>query len=356
MGYTKSALNSVAKPPNPSLPFLRANYAWVYDDWVQILVIKYMNFPWAIAHNAAIAAACPRSRPLFPPSDPRDHWKMTKVDFPRSWLSDRDHARKYGVLQYDGEKEDILSCGFILVVLLAAYLQFHDANLIVMYKKITKGDFKCPEYFPSVATKLLSRILDPNPFSRITLAKPMNNNWFKKGFKQIDKPPILEQEQDKSPCSVFNIVDDSDVESSSGHKEQSSSTMKPTCLNAFDIISLSPAFDLCSLFEKDKSCRSDARFTTQNSASTIVSRLQEVASMRSFKVKKKNRTVKMQRSKEGRKGKLAIDAEIFEITLAFHVVEVKKKSGGTAEYRKFCDQGLKPSLNDRVWTWKGNEQ
>ncbi|XP_047267478.1 CBL-interacting protein kinase 5-like [Capsicum annuum] len=265
-------------------------------------------------------------------------------------------ARKYGVLQYDGEKEDILSCGFILVVLLAAYLQFHDANLIVMYKKITKGDFKCPEYFPSVATKLLSRILDPNPFSRITLAKPMNNNWFKKGFKQIDKPPILEQEQDKSPCSVFNIVDDSDVESSSGHKEQSSSTMKPTCLNAFDIISLSPAFDLCSLFEKDKSCRSDARFTTQNSASTIVSRLQEVASMRSFKVKKKNRTVKMQRSKEGRKGKLAIDAEIFEITLAFHVVEVKKKSGRTAEYRKFCDQGLKPSLNDRVWTWKGNEQ
>ncbi|KAF3649004.1 CBL-interacting protein kinase 18 [Capsicum annuum] len=281
------------------------------------------------AHNAAIAAACPRSWPLLPPSDPRDHWKMTKVDFPRSWLSDRDHA---------------------------AYLQFHDANLIVMYKKITKGDFKCPEYFPSVATKLLSRILDPNPFSRITLAKPMNNNWFKKGFKQIDKPPILEQEQDKSPCSVFNIVDDSDVESSSGHKEQSSSTMKPTCLNAFDIISLSPAFDLCSLFEKDKSCRSDARFTTQNSASTIVSRLQEVASMRSFKVKKKNRTVKMQRSKEGRKGKLAIDAEIFEITLAFHVVEVKKKSGRTAEYRKFCDQGLKPSLNDRVWTWKGNEQ
>ncbi|KAF3632025.1 CBL-interacting protein kinase 5 [Capsicum annuum] len=76
--------------------------------------------------------------------------------------------------------------------------------------------------------------------------------------------------------------DDSDAESSSGHKEQSPSTMKPTCLNAFDIISLSPAFDLSSLFEKDKSCRSDARFTTQNSASTIVSRLEEVASMGSF--------------------------------------------------------------------------
>lgn len=64
----------------------------------------------------------------------------------------------------------------------------------------------------------------------------------------------------------------------------------------------------------------------------------------------------MQGSKEGRKGQLAIDAEIFEITPAFHVVEVTKKSGDTAEYRKFCDQGLKPSLKDIVWTCQGNEQ
>lgn len=76
--------------------------------------------------------------------------------------------------------------------------------------------------------------------------------------------------------------------------EQSPSTMKPTCLNAFDIISLSPAFDLSSLFKKDKICRSDVRFTTQNSASTIDSRLEEVAYMGIFKVKKKDRTVKMQ--------------------------------------------------------------
>ncbi|KAF3612419.1 hypothetical protein FXO38_36850 [Capsicum annuum] len=83
----------------------------------------------------------------------------------------------------------------------------------------------------------------------------MKNNWFKKGFKQIDKPPILDQEQDKSPRSIFNTVDDSDAESSSGLKEQTPSTMNPAFLNAFDIISLSPAFDLSSLFEKDKNCR-----------------------------------------------------------------------------------------------------
>ncbi|OIS98307.1 PREDICTED: CBL-interacting protein kinase 5-like [Nicotiana attenuata] len=256
---------------------------------------------------------------------------------------------------YDGEKADIWSCGVILFVLLAGYLPFHDSNLMEMYKKISKGEFKCPEYFPPEVKKLLSRILDPNPCSRITLAKLMENHWFKRGYKQIDKTPILDQVQDNSPRSIFDIVDDSDAECSSGRKEQSS-TMKPTCLNAFDIISLSPGFDLSSLFEKDKSYRSEARFTTQKPASTIVSKLEEVASMGSFKVKKKDGMVKMQGSKEGRKGQLAIDAEIFEITPTFHVVEVSKKSGDTAEYRKFCDQGLKPSLKDIVWTWQGSEQ
>ncbi|CAN4116598.1 unnamed protein product [Withania somnifera] len=222
---------------------------------------------------------------------------------------------------YDDEKADIWSCGVILFVFLAGYLPFHDANLMEMYKKISKGDCICPEYFPF---------------------ELMSNTWLKKGFKQIDKTPIFDKEPEESPRSVFDVVDDLDAECSSGHKEQSSSTMKPTCLNALDIISLSPGFDLSSLF------------TTQNSASTIVSRLEKVASMGSFK--KKDKTVKMQGSKEGRKGQLAIDAEIFEITPAFHVVEVTKKSGDTTEYGRFCDQGLRPSSKDIVWTWRGNEQ
>uniref|UniRef100_M1CJG5 non-specific serine/threonine protein kinase n=1 Tax=Solanum tuberosum TaxID=4113 RepID=M1CJG5_SOLTU len=251
---------------------------------------------------------------------------------------------------YDGEKADIWSCGMILFVLLAGYLPFHDTNLMEMYKKISKGIFKCPEYFPYEVKKLLSRILDPNPFSRITLAKLMDNNWFKKGFKQIDKSLILDQEHDDdSPRSVFDIVDDSDAECSSGHKEQNSSAiMKPTFLNAFDIISLSPGFDLSSLFEKDKSHRLDARFTTQKSTPTIVSRLEEVASMESFKVKKKDGTVKMQGSKEGRKRAISNSCRDIWDYSSFPCCTSDKK------IRRYCR--IQPSLKDIVWTWLGNEQ
>ncbi|KAL0300659.1 UNVERIFIED_CONTAM: CBL-interacting protein kinase [Sesamum radiatum] len=263
---------------------------------------------------------------------------------------------------YDGEKADIWSCGVILFVLLAGYLPFHDSNLMEMYRKISKGEFKCPQWFPPEVRKLLSRILDPNPSTRITVIRIMENSWFRKGFKRIVTPD-LDLDEDQSPRSILEI-DDSDTEScsgmsSSGKKKedaQPAGAKKPNCLNAFDIISLSPGFDLSGLFEKDRnnSSKCEAWFTTQMPPSMVVSKLEELAVMESFKIKKKDGIVKMQGSKGGRKGQLAIDAEIFEVTPSFHMVEVKKTAGDTMEYVKFRDQELKPSLKDVVWSWEGS--
>ncbi|CDO96812.1 unnamed protein product [Coffea canephora] len=260
---------------------------------------------------------------------------------------------------YDGEKADIWSCGVILFVLLAGYLPFHDTNLMEMYKKISRGEFKCPQWFPPEVKKLMSRILDPNPCTRMPLSKIMENSWFKKGFKQIAIPiPDLDGadwEEFESPRGVLDIHDlcNSDSEGIHQHKEEViTRTMKPTCLNAFDIISLSPGFDLSGLFIKDVNCKSEARFTTQMPPSMVVAKLEEIAAIDSFKVKKKDGMVKLQGNKGGRKGLLAIDAEIFEVTPSFHMVEVKKRAGDTMEYKKFCDQELRPSLKGIVWDWQ----
>lgn len=258
---------------------------------------------------------------------------------------------------YDGAKADIWSCGVVLYVLLAGHLPFNDQNLIEMYKKISKGEFKCPQWFPSEVRKLLSKILDPNPNTRINVAKIMDNSWFRKGFKPIETPT--------SPVNKNKLISDvhaafatSDCEEGAKSEAECSSTMKPSNMNAFDIISsLSDGFDLSPLFEKDVNERPQARFTTTKPASTIVSKFEEIArTEQRFRCVKKDGTLKLQGSKEGRKGQLAIDAEIFEITPAFYVVEMKKTSGDTLEYKEFYNQDLKPSLKDIVWTWQGGEQ
>lgn len=265
---------------------------------------------------------------------------------------------------YDGEKADIWSCGVVLFVLLAGYLPFHDSNLMEMYRKISKGEFNYPQWFPPEVRKLLSRILDPNPRLRITLSKLMDNSWFKKGFKPVEKPVVNDGENDITPRSLldFNAAFESDSsEGSYGKRVDQATTsgtatspIRPTCLNAFDIISLSPGFNLSGLFEREQGQKAEEpRFTTMKPPSDIVSKLEEIAMLERFRVKKKDGVVKLQGSKEGRKGQLAINAEIFEVAPLLHMVEVKKVAGDTLEYREFCDQGLKPCLKDIVWAWQG---
>ncbi|KAA8517515.1 hypothetical protein F0562_017855 [Nyssa sinensis] len=250
---------------------------------------------------------------------------------------------------YDGSKADIWSCGVILYVLLAGYLPFHDSNLMEMYKKIGKADFKCPNWFPPEVRRLLSKILDPNPNTRISIAKIMENSWFRKGFDskkvemEVKKPASLDAN------AVFG------PEESSTSVEAKEELAKPSNLNAFDIISFSAGFDLSGLFEENDQ-KKQVRFTSRQPAKTIISKLEDLAKHLRLKVKKKDAgLLKLEGSKEGRKGVLSIDAEIFEITPTFHLIEVKKSGGDTLEYQNIMKQYLRPGLKDIVWSWQGDQ-
>jgi len=63
----------------------------------------------------------------------------------------------------------------------------------------------------------------------------------------------------------------------------------------------------------------------------------------------------MESSKQGRKGVMSIDAEVFHITQNFHLVEIKKTNGDTLEYQKVMKQGMRPALKDIVWAWQGEQ-
>ncbi|KAK6129475.1 hypothetical protein DH2020_036788 [Rehmannia glutinosa] len=207
---------------------------------------------------------------------------------------------------YDGSKADIWSCGVILFVLLSGYLPFHDSNLMEMYRKIGKAEFKCPNWIPPDVRKLISKILDPNTNKRISISKIMENSWFRKGF------------QSKSTINVSSDLRPNVNEPLVGTDEDTKAELaKPAHMNAFEIISLSAGFDLSGLFE-DSDRRKEVKFTSNQPATTIISKFEGLAERLKMKVKKKDGGFfKFEESKEGRKGVLSIDAEIFEVAPIF---------------------------------------
>uniref|UniRef100_A0A5B6Z2B7 non-specific serine/threonine protein kinase n=1 Tax=Davidia involucrata TaxID=16924 RepID=A0A5B6Z2B7_DAVIN len=245
---------------------------------------------------------------------------------------------------YDGAKADLWSCGVILFVLMAGYLPFEESNLIALYKKIYKADFSCPPWFSSSAKKLIKRILDPNPLTRITIAEVIENEWFKKGYK----PPTFEQ-ADVSLDDVDAIFNESGDSQNFVVERREDRPATPVTMNAFELISTSQGLNLGTLFEKQMGLvKRETRFTSKCPANEIISKIEEAAVPLGFDVKKNNYKLKLQGEKTGRKGHLSIATEIFEVVPSLYMVELRKSGGDTLEFHKFY-KNLSTGLKDIVW-------
>lgn len=252
---------------------------------------------------------------------------------------------------YDGAKADIWSCGVILFVMLAGYLPFHDSNVIEMYRKISVAEYKFPQWFPPEVRRLLSRILDPNPHTRISIGRIMENTWFRKGLNS-NYARTQVGDSENPPVETDAVLRPSCCDT---RPEKNMEFARPFSLNAFDIISLSTGFDLSGLFVDDDK-KDEVQFTSAKSASDIMSKLEEIAYHLKLKVKKKDEgSMRLEMSKESSNGTLTMDAEIFEITSSFHYVQVKKCDGDTMEYRKLLKKTIKPALKEIVWAWQGEQ-
>ncbi|XP_058067621.1 CBL-interacting serine/threonine-protein kinase 5-like [Magnolia sinica] len=245
---------------------------------------------------------------------------------------------------YDGAKADLWSCGVILYVLLAGFLPFQEENVMKMYRRVFKAEFEFPPWISSDARRLISKLLVADPEKRITIAAIMQVPWFKKGFCRPRAFSIAE------PTDRFE-----EEESPKGELTgPAQSVSVPPFYNAFELISsMSSGFDLSNLFENKK--KAGSIFTSRCSAAAIMARLEGVAKGLSFRVMKlKEFKVRMQGAVEGRKGQLAVTAEVFEVAPEVAVVEFSKSAGDTLEYVKFCEEDVRPALKDIVWTWQGD--
>ncbi|XP_071920546.1 CBL-interacting serine/threonine-protein kinase 23-like isoform X11 [Coffea arabica] len=245
---------------------------------------------------------------------------------------------------YDGAKADLWSCGVILFVLMAGYLPFEESNLLSLYKKIFKAEFTCPPWFSSSAKRLVKRILDPNPQTRITIAELIENDWFKKGYQ----PPVFQQEE-VSLDDVDSVFDESAESQNLVVERREEHPTTPLTMNAFELISTSQGLNLSSLFEKHMGfVKRETRFTSKRPANEIISKIEEAAVPLGFGVKKNNYKMKLQAEKTGRKGHLSVATEIYEVAPSLFMVELRKAGGDTLEFHKFY-KNLSTGLKDIVW-------
>nr|ACU57073.1 CBL-interacting protein kinase 25 [Oryza sativa Japonica Group] len=289
---------------------------------------------------------------------------------------------------YDGAKADVWACGVVLYVLLTGRKPFPDEHVSRLYRLIGQNQFQCPPSFSPDLARLVRRLLQPDPDRRITIPEIMEMRWFKRGFKEVTyyidsndrlrsldgldgEPELYDSDTDtiesssssESPTPVagtprgMHTSVSAPALSELDRMEDSASLPlplplpprprmpRPKSLNAFDIIASSPSFDLSGLFEE----RGERmRFVSGAPVADIIAKLQEIAGMVSFTARTKDCQVSIEATRNGQKGALAISAKVFELTRELVMVQVCKKAGDTAEYRRFCDNELKAGLRGLV--------
>lgn len=246
---------------------------------------------------------------------------------------------------YNGACTDIWSCGVILYVLLTGFLPFQHENMMKMYQKIFKADYQVPPWVSGDARRLISKLLVVDPSKRISIAEILRHPWMKKGASGLNTKALNMQIQAK---------EDTEQEDEQGNNIEG---LSPRSYNAFELISsMSSGFDLSSLFENQ--IRAPTVFTSKASAGKIINSLRRMAKALGFGIevgKKEGYKVRMEGKEEGRKGKLAVSVEVFEVAPEVSVVEFGKDAGDTLEYVKFCKEDIRPGLKDIVWAWQGED-
>ncbi|KAL9259795.1 CBL-interacting protein kinase 32-like protein [Drosera capensis] len=226
-----------------------------------------------------------------------------------------------------------------------SYLPFDESNLVNLYRKISAAEFTCPSWWSFGVRRLITRILDPNPMTRITIPEILEDEWFKKDYK----PPVFDDKEETSSDDVEAVFQDSEVSSEPMEHHVTEKKEEPAAMNAFELIAMSSGLNLGNLFDDaEQSFKKETRFTSQRPPNEIIQKIEEAARPLGFDVHKKNYKMRLENMKAGRKGNLNIATEVFQVAPSLHLVEVRKAKGDTLEFHKFY-KNLSSSLEDVVW-------
>ncbi|KAJ4903269.1 CBL-interacting serine/threonine-protein kinase 11 [Raphanus sativus] len=219
---------------------------------------------------------------------------------------------------YEGAKVDVWSCGIILFVLAAGFLPFNDPNVMNMYRKIYRGEYRCPRWMSPDLKRLVSRLLDINPETRITVDEILKDPWFVKGGVK----PIKFHDHD------------------SGLVKEKGEGVKS--LNAFDLISFSSGLDLSGLFAGGSgSIGETERFVSEKSPEKLAEEVEAFAEEEKLRVKK---IEECGFEMEGYNGKFVIGVYISRLNDLLVVVEARRRGGDADCYKEIWSNKLRAQL------------
>ncbi|OWM65893.1 hypothetical protein CDL15_Pgr015318 [Punica granatum] len=233
---------------------------------------------------------------------------------------------------YDGTAADIWSCGVILFELLAGNLPFDDRNLMNLYRKISRAEYKCPSWFTENQKQLLSRILQPDPKKRITIHEIIEDPWF-----QINYIPSHGYEHDERKylddvTAAFDTLED--------NKETERVMPKSSSfINAFQLIAMSDDLDLSGLFEEEDENKQKTKLGSKNTINDTFEKIEAAANDLSLSVQRLNNRITMHPAQNLTRcwpQSHNLSAEVIEVAPAHCVVEISKSAGELGVYKEFC--------------------
>ncbi|WVZ25866.1 hypothetical protein V8G54_004410 [Vigna mungo] len=231
---------------------------------------------------------------------------------------------------YEDAKSDIWSCGVILFFLLAGYLPFKCNDTTNLCLEMFKADFTCPSFFSPSAKRLIKRILDPNPATRIAIKDIFDDEWFK------NEP----QSQELSAS-----FDDGSAE------PVSQDPAEPVPKNAFQIMRAFLGFNLVGNLLNKVLGKRVKSFVSKCSPDEIISGIERTIASMGFNVKNRKYKLKIEWEKDEHKGHLSMVIKIFKVNPSLFKVEVRRDGKNSPDFKEFYSD-LCAGLRDIIWEEK----
>ncbi|KAI8019451.1 CBL-interacting serine/threonine-protein kinase 21 [Camellia lanceoleosa] len=233
---------------------------------------------------------------------------------------------------YEGAAADVWSCGVILFELLAGFLPFDDRNLMNLYKKILRAQYTFPEWFTESQKKLISKILDPNPRTRITIPEIIEDQWFQTNYEPAVGIECDENINLDDVHAAFDSIKENEAKTKIPHI--------PSFINAFQLIAMSQDLDLSRLFEEQDNEKQKTTLGSKLAINETIEKIEAAAKDACLSVERMNNS-KMKihpKQKMTRCSRSCFDlsAEVIEVAPTHCVVEISKSAGELVLYTEFC--------------------